>query len=368
MLIALVLMLHNRYAVISLGLGIGIGGFCKLGVHVWGLRDKLSLFFKTRPSIRSNAFRKFMVLMAPLIMGILFAKVRDFFNNIIMLNNVDTDGIITANSFGRKLFNTAGWFVPYGLSIAMFPYFCDMIDTDDRDELGRFMGSASRMLLLFFVPLTAIGVILSVPVVQLIFDHGRFSLTYWTATANMCYLLVLPFYSLEFFFMQGFFSDRRMITPTIIGIICSTLSMLISFLLIGYMDVDTIYGPVAGIAAVALGYTLSRTVKVGLLITFFSTRFPSIKKNRNTRFIFQLLLITAAVAGATQVVHLLLDDLLQMNMRFGRIRVALKVMLSASTGLGVFLLLCRIFRVKEFRQAVKWAIAKLNHRKKQQTE
>ena len=154
-----------------------------------------------------------------------------------------------------------------------------------------------------------------------------------------------------------------MITPTIIGIGCSSLSMVISFLLIGYLDLDTVYGPVTGIAAVALGYTVSRCVKVGLLISFFSAGFPTIHAKKNTGFLIRLLVITTAVAGATQLVHLLLDDMLQLEMNLGRIRVAVKVMLSACAGAGVFLLLCRIFRVPEFHQALQWSIAKIRHRK-----
>ena len=105
--------------------GILAGSVAKLGTHLAGLRRELHRF---RPSLAlSNpAVRRMALLMLPLIGGIVFAKVRDVFNNVSILSRLETEGLLMANSLGRKLYIALGWMIPYALSIAMFPFFCEM--------------------------------------------------------------------------------------------------------------------------------------------------------------------------------------------------------------------------------------------------
>jgi len=359
-----ILLFKNISPVVALGIGFAVGGFAKLSGHVWGMRDKIRDLVSAKTVIQSKAFRKFLVLIAPLILGILFAKFRDTVNNILILNYPDNDGLLTANSWGMKFFKAAGWFVPYGVSIAMFPYFCDMIDRDDRKALGTFITDASKILLLFFVPVTAGGVILSRPIISLIYEHGKFALTDWTAVANQCYFLVLPFYSLEFFLMQGFFADRRTVTPTVLGIVCSSVSVSISFCAVVLFQVHDVYGPVYAIAAVALGYTFSRALKVFLLVFFLKKKIPAFKNSDFGSFLLKLLIITAGTGAGAYFVRELFGNIAGTEGGLDRIMLAVQILTSTGAGGAAFLALVYILKVKEFKTAVFWALKKIKRREK----
>ena len=76
------------------------------------------------------------LLAIPLLAGILIAKVRDQVNDVYVLSALDESGLMQANSMGRKLQSTLLYLVPYTLSIAVFPFFCELVDRDSLGEGG----------------------------------------------------------------------------------------------------------------------------------------------------------------------------------------------------------------------------------------
>lgn len=242
--------------------GVLAAGVTKLLVHLVALRDKLGLY---RPAfaIGDPHARKFLALVAPLLVGIIFAKTRDYYNNAWIISALEP-GLLSVNDYGRKIYSAIGWLVPYPLSIALFPYFCELVAKDDRNALGAFLTRSSRMLLLVFLPMTVVIVVLSVPLAQALFQTGKVSAAdaAMAGQINACYSLVIPFYALETILMQAYFSTRRMVAVTVIGIFFSALSMGISAVAIfGYKLTG-----IEAVMAIALGWTFSRALKTLTLI------------------------------------------------------------------------------------------------------
>ncbi len=241
--------------------GTVVGSGLKLFTHLFGLRDKIRLI-RLHCRWGNPAFRRFLLLMAPLIVGILFAKVRDLFNQIWIPSHVEA-GLLSANAWGRKLYQTIGYLIPYAVSIAMLPFFCELVDRDEKEKLGTLLTRSGRMIFLMCAPIAAIVIALSLPLAQLLYQTGRFSYhdCEQVAVANACYSLVLPFYALEYVLMQAFFSNRKMISVTILGIIFSTLSMGIAY--VGVVEMKST--GMQALAIIALAFTVSRILKVGAL-------------------------------------------------------------------------------------------------------
>ncbi len=238
--------------------GLVLGSVAKLATHLLGMLREVR-FMRPRFDIRSPAFRTMLLLMLPLICGIVFAKVRDVFNNVWVLSNLETDGLMQANSFGRKLYGALGWLVPYALSIAMFPFLCELVDKDDRKQFGEILSNSARMLLAVFIPLSLVCLVLAQPLAFFLFHGGKLTgeIAGWTSVSMACYTLVLPAAAVEYLLMQAFFANRKMISVTVIGIVFSSLSMAISYVAVvacGARDA-------AALAAIALGFALSRTLK-----------------------------------------------------------------------------------------------------------
>lgn len=250
--------LFSREGAQMLMWGLVAGSVCKLVVHLFGLHDKLR-YIRPRLAWSHPAIRTFCLLALPLLAGILIAKVRDQVNDVYVLSALDESGLMQANSMGRKLQSTLLYLVPYTLSIAVFPFFCELVDKQDQVGLGQLVTRFGRMLLSVFVPFAIFVAVAAVPITSLIFRGGYFDATavQRTSVSLSFYTFVLPAAAIEMLVMQAFFANRRMLSVMWIGVVFSILSMGISY--IGLQVADG--RELVVLAFIAGGFTLARTLK-----------------------------------------------------------------------------------------------------------
>lgn len=280
----------------SLIVGALAAGAAKFGVHLLALGRRLK-FYRPTLDLNDPYVRKFLYVVAPLLAGIVFAKTRDYFNNIYILSSLET-GMLSINSAGRKIFSTVGSLVPYPLSIAMFPFLCELVAKDDNKAFGEFLTRSSRMLILFFLPLSVVIFMLSEPLGRLVFETGQVDATSAANAGliNSFYCMVLPFTALEFIFMQAYFSQQRTVSVTVIGIFSSTLSMLISY-------VGVVHYGMKGLDAVivvALGFSMSKALKSILLIAVLKHQgLPVMPFTSTMLFALRVIVLGIACGGAS---------------------------------------------------------------------
>jgi putative peptidoglycan lipid II flippase len=338
----------------ALVFGIVFGSFAKLGTHLLGLLRELREF-RIRLSLANPAVRAMLLLMMPLIAGIIFAKVRDVFNNQYILSYVQTEGLMTANSFGRKLYTALGWLVPYTISIAMFPFFCELVDRNDRAHLGELLTHSGRMLLAVFIPFSIACLVFSRPLTSLLFEGGEFgaTMTSWTSVSMACYTLVLPAYALEYLLIQAFFANRKMISVTLIGMGCSAFSVVASFVgirLLGATDL-------AALMVVACGFVASRTLKTTLLVAVLKPIMPLFPTPQTLLMLAKSILVGAVAAGLCLAVDTAF--LKYVSDEPSKTLTAIRLVANgAACGAG-FLAGILLFRLREPWEMVQWGLRKV---------
>ncbi len=358
---ALNFQVDGKQAVVVFVVGAVLGSLLKLGSHLAGLGRKVK-FFRPRCNWRNPALRKFGLLVAPLIAGILFAKLRDTYNNILVLSVLE-EGVMSATAFGRKIYQTLSFLGPYAVSIAMLPFFCEMVTRKEKDRLGAMVTTGSRLTLLMCSPLAIVFVALSLPVTQVLFQGGHygFDSAVQAATANACYTLVLPFAALECIFMQTYFADRRMLLVTVIGIIFSALTIGISYLFVVHLGWRGLWA----VAAVSLGFTLSKIAKVvtlGGVLKRFVPCFPPKETAVFGAKVLVVTLLTGMVAYGTYLAYIQVVPVPEVAERLVVLRkVAPSLVISgvaaAAVCAGSAFLLCR----DDVGLIVEWGRAKLRN-------
>lgn len=339
----------------ALAAGVLIGSAAKFATHLFGLRDKLSLM---RPSFcfTSPVMREMALLALPLLIGILFATARNFFNNVTVLSSLDTSGLITANSFGQKLFKFFVFLVPYTLSVAMFPFLCDLAAESDNRRLGDMLTRISRMIIAVFVPLSIFLCAHSRPVTELLLRGGKFGehMVGLTAAAMACYILVLPAAAVETLLLQAYFAKRKMISGTAMGIIFSGFSMAVSYvgvILLGATGA-------AAIITVAAGYTASRYMKSAAMVWWLRKSVPVLPVRETALFLGKLLVagLACSAAGslAMQGAALLVCK--------GHTATALQLFLSAAVSGAALLGICRMLDISEPMEMIRWTAGKIRRK------
>jgi len=334
--------------------GLLAGSIAKLAVHLAGLTDKIRRF---RPSfrLRSPAVRGMFLLMLPLIGGIVFAKVRDIYNNVTVLSYLETEGLMMANSFGRKLYVSIGFLVPYSLSIAIFPFFCELVDRDDRQKFGEILSVSARMLLAVFLPLSFVCLVVAQPISSLLFESAKFTpdMVRWTAVSMACYTLVLPAQALEYLLMQAFFANRRMVSVTVVGVVFSAFSIALSFVCIRVLGATG----VTALAVVALGFALSRTLKTTTLIVILKRNTPFFPLRETSLFLMRLALVGVAAAAACAACRTGIEQLTGASGT--KLSLLCELGVCGAAAFAAFLLSARILRLEEPFTMFQWAMARL---------
>ncbi|MBR6374530.1 MAG: hypothetical protein IKS20_15250 [Victivallales bacterium] len=369
--------------VIGLMLGIGIfgmdyhallfsivvGSVAKVVTHLLGITSKVK-YLKPAFDWRSPVFKRMLLLMLPLFAGIIFAKVRDNFNNIFILTHIQQKGLLMANDLGRKLYSSIQWLVPYALQIALFPFLCELVGKNDRERLGEIVNNSCRMLIATFVPLAVILSVLSPQIAVLIFYGGKTGITVatWSGLSTACYCLVLPAAAVECVLMQGAFADQRTVAVTIIGVFSSLLSVFLSWLFIVRYNVQA----EGAIATVALGFVLSRYVKSFLLGLFMRTKMPIFHIGESAVFLVRMLILAGFVALGTYFASILAAEflpatiVLSSDMEYPHVArqwVAVRILCAGIAGVLLTLLGAFVLRVTELWQMAGWALSKLRRKK-----
>jgi len=351
--------LDGQTAVLVFAVGCFFGSVLKLGTHLIGLRDKLTLI---RPQLnwRSPACRQFMLLVAPLLAGIMFAKVRDIYNNILVLSVLPA-GVMSATAFGRKIYESIRFLGPYSVSVAMLPFFCEMVARRQREQLGQMITHSSRLIVLMCMPLAALIVALSLPIARVLFQSGNYDYQacLQAAVANAGYTLVLPFAALECVFMQMFFADRRMLLVTSLGILFSFFSMLCSYIFVIHLG----WRGLPAIAAVSLAFTLSRICKVAVLALLLRRQLPCFPAAATLAFLARIIVVSVAAGvgawvmrlGYSQIVHVA-DDANRLTIL---LRVGPELVLGTLGGATVALLMLWWLCRAEMLELWQWFWARL---------
>lgn len=336
--------------------GLVAGSLCKVGTHLLGLRDKLQLF---RPAFAFShpAFKRFCWLALPLLAGILMAKVRDDYNNVYILSALDKSGLMQANSMGRKLQSTLLFLVPYTLSIAVFPFFCELVDKNDHASLGRLVTRFGRMLLSVFAPFALFVAVAAVPFTSLIFKGGHFDAlaVQRTALSLSFYTFVLPAAAIEALTMQAFFANRRMVTVTVIGIIFSTFSILISWIGLKVCGGHEL----VLLSFIAGGFTVSRTLKCFTLVEMLKKNAPVFPFFSTLSFMSRLTLAAGLASGAG---WLTLHQVGAVAGLSGRVGDLLKLGVVGAVFGGVYLVAAYGFRITELHELFVFAVQKVRKR------
>ncbi|MFO7870586.1 MAG: lipid II flippase MurJ [Kiritimatiellia bacterium] len=337
--------------------GLLAGSIAKLLTHLAGLIREVKLL---RPSLAfSNpAVKRMLMLMLPLMAGIILARVRDIVNDVKILSVLETDGLIKANILGKKIYTTVGWLIPYAFSIAMFPFFCEMVDRKDRKNLSLIVARSCRMLLSVFIPFALVIVVLARPGC-LFLQWRNFTVqeAQWTAVSTACYVLAVPAAAIEYVLMQAFFAHRRMISVTVVGMVFSAFAMGVSY--IGIIKLGAAGS--SALAVIALGLAASRAMKSVSLLVLLKKNVDLPPAGESVSFLVRTGAAALVSAGACYAAVLGFETWVSA----GSAKPVLlsKLAAGALASAAGFTAAVRLVRVKEPGMMFEWAMERLRRAK-----
>ncbi len=268
--------IDRSIGLIPLAVGILAGSVIKLATHIIYLK-------RTNNSIRLNFETGFLSVFKkslPVIAGVLFAKGRILFDNLIVSGMAI--GSVTAMQLGYRVMEFSIVVLLEPFSTVLFPEFVSM--TGDRKALSEKVRRSVKLMLSLFIPASFFAFVFRHEIIALLFKRGEFDekSVILTASAFSFYVLSMIFICLDFLFSRALFSFGDTKFPPLFEIVSITFHIL--FVLIFRSR---------GLFIVSLAFLLNRIIK-SLLLFIKLNKIIEIKSGM-VKFLFK---VSASVFSA----------------------------------------------------------------------
>jgi putative peptidoglycan lipid II flippase len=245
--------------------------------------------------------RQVFALMLPVTIGLGIVNLDQLINSVF--------GTLVSEEAPRAIDNAFRiYMLPQGLfSVAvatvLFPTMSRMAARRDVTNMRRVIGIGMRQINLLLIPASVFLIVLTTPVVRLVFERGHFDArsTELVSIALFWFAFSLPFGGLNLLLTRAFFAVQRPWIPTRLAALNIIVDIVVS---IG------LYKPL-GIAGLIIGTVAANAVMVALQYHRLRIGFNGRLEGAQTTMITaRILLASALLAGVSWVVWRVLDDLL----------------------------------------------------------
>ncbi|HKH14264.1 MAG TPA: murein biosynthesis integral membrane protein MurJ [Solirubrobacterales bacterium] len=334
-LVAMAPLFHGDDRIYAYAIGVLVGTAVQLAIPTWDLRHtpfKLMWSF----AWRSLEVRRVLLLMVPVTLSLGLINFNLLINSIFgSLISADAPAAID------KAFRI--YMLPQGIfSVAVttviFPTLARLAAQREYDDLRSTMANGMRQIVLLLIPAAAAMLVLSEPMIQLVYQRGEFSPedTQLVATALFWFAFSLPFNGLFLILTRTFFSLQRPWVPTAIAGVNLAITAIAA---------AALYKPF-GVGGIVAATVIATAVSVLAQTIVLRRQLGRLELGRLTWTTLRVVVAAAGLAGVSYGVWYVVDQAL------GESLVAQIVSLGTGLGAGALVYAAAItaLRIPEARQ------------------
>jgi len=195
-------------------------------------------------------------LMAPIVLGVVFSHISDLVD--VHLASRLPPGELSYLSYAKKIADSMLLIGPVALATVLYAKAARLASLSRHDELAELVNKGLKLLLFLGVPIACMMIELRMPIVKVLFQHGKFdpASTAGVAAALVVYGLGLVTLCVEGLTVYSFYAMTDTRTPVVAGIICVILNVVLAVLLVGPM----------GYLGIAAALVIAKSVKIVALL------------------------------------------------------------------------------------------------------
>lgn len=327
-------LLASRMGITGFSVGVLAGAFVgNFLLQIHGAR-RVGARFTPNLNLRHPGFRLFIKLAVPIMLALSLVFSDDWI--IRWFGSYLVPASITWLSYAKFLMRVPLGVVGQAVGVASFPFLAQLFAENKYEELNRTLNATMKGLLLLIVPLSALTIALSRPLVYLVFSFTRLRAPDMNATAAALALFSIGMFAwgAQAILARGFYAGRDTIRPAVVGTAITLLNLPVYWVLVRRLRYQ-------GLALASSIGIIAYTVILFILL-YRRTRNP--ETSGMVGFFFKVSTASAiGAAGAYAVVRLL-------ESRIGLPSAASALLiLIASTPVGLVLtfLVSKLLHVRE---------------------
>ncbi|OHB78027.1 MAG: murein biosynthesis integral membrane protein MurJ [Planctomycetes bacterium RBG_16_55_9] len=262
-----------------------ISGLAQVAIQIPSLRAN-GVFIRPAWDIRSEAFRKVIVLMGPMILGLAATQINTLADDIIALSFMNERGDPLSYGapshlyYAQRLYQFPLGVLGISLATAVFPIMSADAARKDFEAFTRTIARGIRAAVFVAIPATAGILLIAVPLVAAVFEHGQFKesdtpVVAWTLSF---YAVGLCGYFLQQVTARAFYSLQDAKTPAFSAAAAVVANVILNLTLIWFLGTGGLAAATAicsylqvVILVTALRRKLGRSILDGLAATLKKT-------------------------------------------------------------------------------------------------
>jgi putative peptidoglycan lipid II flippase len=325
--------------------GFTLGGLAQMAVQ-WPKLQREGFRHQWVLDLRDAGLREVLLLMGPGTLGQAAAQI-NLLVNTWLATSQGTGAVSWLNNAFQLMYMPIGIF---GVSVATaaIPDLSRHAARGSHDGMRATLSSAMRLMFMLSVP-SCLGLMaLSVPIVELTLEHGRFTHadTVAVASALVLYAPGLIGYSLVKIVSPTFYALQDARTPVLVSVLTILANLVLNVSLVG----------VLGYKGLALGTALAAIVNASLLMFILSRRIGGLEAARVSRSFAKIAVASVLMAVAAYYAEAWLHRLAPAPSIWMR---SVRVFGAIGIGVGVLAAAAAALRLEEFQLAMKRVLDRL---------
>jgi putative peptidoglycan lipid II flippase len=329
---------HGQDRIYAYAIGILVGTLVQLLIPTWDLRHT-PFKFSFSLDWRHPGVRRVLLLMLPVTISLglinFNALINSFFGALI------SEEAPAAIDKAFRLYQLPQGIFSVAVATVLFPALARFANAGEFDNLRATLANGMRQILFFLVPAAAAILVLSEPMIRLVYQRGEFGTAETTlvATALFWFVFSLPTNGLYLLQTRTFFSLQRPWMATGIAGLDLAVSTLAAWAL---------YKPF-GTGGIVAGTGIGTTAAVVAQIVVLRREFGGLELGRLLSTGLRITIAAAGLAAAGYGVWRVLDE--ELGRGLGGQLVSMGAALTVGT--AVYLALARLLRIAELEQATR---------------
>lgn len=331
---------HFSSPAVALAVGILIGGILQFFLLVPQLVRK-GMNFQFDVSFSDPGVRRVAGLMVPGFLGIGIAQINLLVDTIFANAKRMPEGSLVSLYVADRVTELVLGVYALAVATAILPMMSHQASAGDYDGLKKTFGFSLRIVSFITIPATVGLMILREPIIQVLFEHGRFvaESTRLTARALLYYSLGLPAFAAVKLIVRAFYATQDTRTPVRVAMLTLFVNVLLNLIFLFYFFPALLNG------GPALATALASYVNVAVLFIVFRVRFGKLETGEILESVGKTALC-AGIMGASCWAALKYSHFSLIGSLFPRLGVLITLIAGATL---LYLLAAWLFRCDELR-------------------